>query len=391
MTTTPSLSSTGLTVLRTADVRENMVEALQASSNFGPDAQTGSDKVLGQVLDVAADPIGQSYELIEALLDGFDADGAVGTLLDNIAGLTGLTRLAATYSTVTLTLTGTPATVIAAGKRARVPGGAIFALDAAATIGGGGTVDAAATCTTAGAYEAAASSVTEIVDSVSGWTSVTNAADATIGSQIETDSALRTRREQVFTAGGSCVVQALRVALEDLDYVTSANVISNDTNATVDGVPAKSFRTVIYPSTADADNLQEIAETIRAHKPAGIRSYGTDRTGTVTNPYDYATTVSWDWADTVEMHANLVVVTTSDYPSTGDALVKAAVEVWGDALGLGGDANNAGMIAAVMAAVPGIASFTTAQVKKTGGSYANTYAVDSDEITQWDTSRVTVA
>jgi hypothetical protein len=367
-----------------------MVEAILASSQFGADAQVGSDKVLGQILDVAADPIGQCYETIQSLYDGFDPDGAIGTLLENIAGLTGLTRQVATYSTATLTLGGTPGTVIAAGKRSRVPDGGIFALNEDATIGVGGTVDAAATCTTAGAVEAAAGSITEIVDAVSGWTSVTNAAEATEGDPIETDTALRTRRESTFSAGGSCIPMSLAAALERLDFVTSANVISNDTSATVDGVPAHSFRTVIYPTITDADDLETIAQTIWLHKPAGIESYGTDKSATVTNAYDYSYTVKWDWATTLTMHANIAITVGSDYPATGDALVKAAIEAWGDALGLAGDAHNAGLIAAVMAAVPGIQVFTTAQVKEAAGAYANSYDVDSDEITSWDTANITV-
>jgi hypothetical protein len=341
-------------------------------------------------LDVCADPIGQAYEILESVYDGFDPDGSVGTLLENIAGLTGLTRKPATFSKTTLTVDVNIGTTLSIGDRARVPDGVIFALDTAVVGDGSGTQTVAATATTAGALEASAGSVTEIVDAQSGWVSVTNAADATTGTAIENDVTLRNRREETFTAGGSCVVQALRVALEELDYITSASVISNDTSATVNGIPPHSFRTVIYPTTAVATELTEIAETIWNHKPAGIQSYGTDNTGTVENVYGYQATVAWDWADTIEMHATLTLTTGSDYPSNGDTLVKAAVETWGDALGLGGDAYNADCQASVSAAVPGIQTYTVTQFKKTGGSYANTFVANAAEITQWDPSRVTV-
>ena len=193
--TIPSYDGSGGNLLNVAQVRENIDTAIQASAEFGPRAQLSADKALSQIVDPPADQLGQAYDALQESLDARDRDAAEGVHLDNLGALIGVPRQPATYSTVTLRFVGTPATVIAAGKRSRVPGTAdiYWAPAAEVTIPGGGTIDAAGACTVIGAQDAVNTSITEIVDTVVGWSSITNIGAAVAGDEIETDAAYRRR------------------------------------------------------------------------------------------------------------------------------------------------------------------------------------------------------
>jgi uncharacterized phage protein gp47/JayE len=79
-----------------------------------------------------------------------------------------------TFSTVTATLTGTPATSVAAGSQAS-SNGFVFKVVSTVIIGGGGTVDADFIAVSTGAIPCPPGTLTTIVTPVVGWASVTNA------------------------------------------------------------------------------------------------------------------------------------------------------------------------------------------------------------------------
>lgn len=356
MSTTPYYDSTGSLTLRTADVRENMNEAILASSEFGDAAQLEADKVLAQILDPVADQLGQAYDALQEIIDSRDPEAAEGVHLDNIGSLVGVDRQPATYSTVVLTLTGTPATVIAAGKRARVPGTTdiYWALDDPATIGGGGTVDAAATCSVIGSQEASAAAISEIVDPVSGWTGVTNALAAAVGDEIETDAAYYRSRETQLSAGGTSRAASIRSRLEALDYVTAAACLENVTLATdSNGLPPKSFRPIIWPTGLSTAQEEEIVQTIWLVAGAGIYCDGTERY-TITDDQGQWQEFGFEYGAQLEIWAEVNLITTDDYPSTGDADVEAAMKAYDNDYSLGSKVLPDAIITYIRATVPGI-------------------------------------
>jgi uncharacterized phage protein gp47/JayE len=332
------LGPSGFDGKRTEDVRQDMVDDVHASSEFGPEAETGAETPLGQVLDPNADRTGELWELGQALYDAWDLDAAEGVALDNLGGIVGVERQPATASTVVITCGGVAATVIPAGSRARVPGGAIFATDEEAIIGGLFTVDVAATATETGPQEASSGSITEIVDSVPGWVSVSNSADAAIGRPIESDASYRARIKAEQDAGGNSTDQAMASQLVALDAVTAAKVISNRTLETDgNGTPGKSFLTVIWPDTLTTAEEQLVAEVLWNNLPTGIYSHGTDIIATVTDSQGKTETVRFDYATQVQIWWEIDVTTLSTYPSNGDDLVEDAVLAYGQALLVGDD------------------------------------------------------
>lgn len=390
MGTTPYYDSTGALTLRTADVRDNIDEDVIASSEWGAEAQLAADKALSQILDPIADQLGQAYDAMQEAIDARDPTSAEGVHLDNLAQVVGVVRQPATYSTVTLTLGGTPATVIAAGKRARVPGTTdlYWALSANATIGGGGTVTATAACTTIGSQEATPSSITEIVDAVAGWSSVTNAAAAVAGDEIETDSALRRRRKASLSAGGTARAAAIRAKLEALSYVTAAAVVENTSMVTdADGIPAKSYRPIVWPTGLSSTQEEGIITALWEVAPAGIYVDGTERY-TITDDQGYAQEMGFNYGSQLEIWAVLNLTVTSEYPSTGDADVEAALKVYDNDYSLGSKVIPDDLVTYIRAEVPGI-DHCDLRIKAGGAPGASDTVPlypDVDEVPYFDTN-----
>jgi hypothetical protein len=204
-----------------------------------------------------------------------------------------------------------------------------------------------------------------------GWTGVVNAADVVPGRDVETDAALRIRREQAVVRPGSCTDQAIQADLEALEDVIAAVVLSNRT-LVVDGYgsPGKSFLTVIHPNTADQD---AIATAIWQNLPAGIYSHGLDVVKTFTDSRGYAQVVRWSWASQLVLHVEAVLTYSAPYnPVVSDDLVAAAILAESAFFAVGGDVEVDDFVAAIsrrtdagLKAIPGI---VTLQIRvKFGG------------------------
>jgi hypothetical protein len=354
--TVPTYDGSGANLLNTAGYRENIDTAIQGSSEFGPAAQLSADKALSQIVEPVADQLGQTSDALQESLDARDRDAAEGVHLDNLGALIGVIRQPATYSTVTLRLVGTPATVIAAGKRARVPGTTdVYWTPAAdATIPGGGTIDVAGVCTVIGAQDAITGSITEIVDAVAGWTSVTNVGAAIAGDEIETDAAYRRRQRLSLSAGGTARPAAIRARIEALDAVTAAGVIENLTLVTdARGIPGKSYRPIVWPTGLSVTNEMLVINAIWEVTPAGIYVDGSERYD-VTDDQGYVQNLGFEYGTQVEVYAILDLTVTSEYPSTGDADVEAALKVFDDDWTLGSKVLPDELTTYVRDQVPGI-------------------------------------
>lgn len=380
--------STGFSKKTRQDIIDEIVDSI--TTDISPNLNTQSDSILGQIIGVFADQLSEDWDVLEDVYESQYPDSAFAASLDGIGSITGATRLAATESTVTLTVTGDNATALTVGRQARVPNGGIFETLAAVTInlatawapttsysvgdivrndspdniyvctiagtsdGSGGptgegtaivdntvtwrflgdgegynTVAAQATVT--GPVAGLAFQITEIVTAVSGWLGVTNQADATPGTDIETDSAFRTRREALLTVSGKGTVDTIRAKLLLVDGVTEAFVFENTTDLVdVNGLPAHSIQCVVLGGT-DAD----VAQAIFDDKAAGIETFGVDISEVITDSQGVSHTINADRADPVEMFLNITVITDGNYPANGDDQVEAQLLALGNALSIG--------------------------------------------------------
>lgn len=110
------LTVDGLVVPTLTEIRESLNAALRSA--FGLSIDLGDKSTLGQITGILAERYASLWEMLEAVNSSQDPDKAVGAALEALCALTGTFRPAAAYSTVTLTLTGTPTTVVASGSKA---------------------------------------------------------------------------------------------------------------------------------------------------------------------------------------------------------------------------------------------------------------------------------
>jgi len=355
MSTTPKYDGTGTVMLRAAEVTENIQEALIASPEWGDAAQLEADKGLAQLVQPFAHELGLAYEALGNTIDARRRVAAEGVQLDNLGEVIGVPREPATYSTVTLTLTGEAFKVIGAGSRSRIPETTVYwELIDEVTIPGGGSIDAAARCTELGAFEAIAGGITEIVDTVPGWDGVTNAAAATAGDEIESDSAYRRRQKFSLSAGGTARPAAIRAVLRRLDFITAAAVIENIELITDGrGIPGKSYRPIVLPTGLSTAQEELIVLAIWLVTPAGIKVDGSEEY-VVVDDQNYEQPIAFSYGAGVEIWIKLRIWETDEYPSDGDAQLEAALKVFDNDYSLGSTVIPDDLRTYLRAAVPGI-------------------------------------
>ena len=100
-------------------------------------------------------------------------------------------------------------------------------------------------------------------------TSVINNTDAEVGFATESDGSLRTRLQFIGSPYTNNIKEGLILALREVDNVFKVSILDNNTNSTIDGVPAHSFSPVIF-----GGNNAEIAKTIFRYMGVGNPSFG---------------------------------------------------------------------------------------------------------------------
>lgn len=301
---------------------------------------TSSASPIGQVNGIVASKVREVWELAQAVYNSFFASQAEGYALTLRSALTGTVRSAATYSTVAATVNVEPGTYAIGSLIASVDGSPTSRFSNSTEVVNAGAVAANVaatfTCETTGPVRANAGTLTVIAQAVTGWNSITNAADATLGAEEETDEALRIRREQELRAQGSTTVNAILAdLLRDVDGVVSVSILENDTGTTDgNGVPAHSIECIVYgpASPTSADN-QAVAEVIFGSKAAGIGTYGTT-TKTVVDDQGTSHSVKLTRPTTLDAYVELTIEVDAD-TYAGDTAVKEAVAAAADGLGPG--------------------------------------------------------
>lgn len=388
--------STGF-VKKDVDTIKDEFEA-EIKALFGDGTNILPTSSFGQLISAITDRESDMWDLAEAVYNSQYPDGASDQSLDNVMSLTGVVRLAAAETEGAVICTGLAATVLTVGRV--VSSGADIRLESTAqatlalatawlnntayalgdirssdnniyvcTVGGtsavGGTlsgtgdaiVDGVGTlrwnfvgdglsyasvdfqAEETGALAVAAGAVhtdagTGAIETpVTGWEDARNIADLTTGRALETDSAARVRRASLLQATGLATVDAIADSIAN--NVTGVTHVSGFENTgdivDGDGLPAHSIEMVVL---GGAD--QDIWDEIWASKAGGAESHGTE-TGTSEDRNGDAQAVNFNRPTEKRIHVLIEGRKDSDYPSDGNAQIKAAIVAWGDLLGVGAD------------------------------------------------------
>lgn len=347
------LTEAGLSAPTAADLLE--IIRADYESRVGVTVGWERDKVLGNLTAIMAVRLGDICEALQAVYDAFDRATAAGVSLDAIGALVGVPRLPATYSTVTLRLTGVDGTVVPAGRiyeGGGTDGKAQWQTIADVTMAGT-TENVEARAMVIGAVSATIGQIDAIVTPLDGITAVTNLADADTGDEIETDTAYRLRQVQSLQNNAGTSLNSLKAELLLLDGVVAVLVQDYDLEdtLTVNGILMypHSLAVVVFPSTLSTAQQKKVAETIYAHAPDGIRTIGTVST-TVTGGDGTTKTIRWTWAAAVAVAIVATATLASGYVLNDvTAAIQAAIIAYFNALMPGSAARKWEIEAAVSA------------------------------------------
>ena len=266
---TPYIDEKGVHIPTYADRLESLLSSYRTI--FGADINLEISSPDYQLLSLFARSLDDLSQLILADFNARNPQYASGAALDLLLPLAGLTRRGATYSTVPLTLSGTPNAVLPTAPEALDDNGHLWRCQTAGIqLDENGENTVYAICTTPGAVTAAAGSVHKLVTPVAGLASVVNRNAATAGLEAETDASCRNRLRNAASAPAVSTAEALRGAILGVKNVSSCVVYENNTDAAdAHGIPAHSICVMVSGGTTAA-----LAPLIFAKKAPGIGTHG---------------------------------------------------------------------------------------------------------------------
>nr|UVY33591.1 MAG: baseplate J-like protein [Bacteriophage sp.] len=296
---------------------------------YGSDAYLEPDSKDGQMVALVALAIHDANNTAISVYRSFSPATALGDALTSNVKINGITRRAATNSTVDLLLTGTVGTTITNGS-VRDTNSVVWNLPATVVIGSDGTVVATATCANSGAVAAVAGSVNGINTPTRGWASVTNPLAATVGVAAETDAELRVRQSQSVALASLTPFDAVDGAIANVEGVTRHKLFENDQEVTdSNGLPPHSISAIV-----EGGDATEIANTIRSVKGQGVSTYGTTSV-IVTDKYGNPYTIRFSRPIDVPVYVAITLKALTGYSSEVGDEIKAAVASYINSLAIG--------------------------------------------------------
>lgn len=248
----------------------------RAKQLFGDDVDTSQYTALGKYIRLNVYDYAKVYELAELIYYARFPNYATGQSLDRLCPFASITRNPATAARHVVEFYGTESKIIEVGTLVSTEDGITFYTIEEVTLDsdgfGFGTARAVVECETLGTVgNVPVGAINRLVNPNGYVQSVTHIATDILAKDTETDKALRERFQQTVKGAGAGTYEALYGALARITNVDGVVIVENDTHEEVDGRPPHSFQVyVVAPESLD----QEVAETIFAKKPVGIKCLG---------------------------------------------------------------------------------------------------------------------
>lgn len=238
---------------------------------FGEDIETDDKTPLGKYIRLNVQDISDLYEIAEVIYYARFPDSATGHSLDRLMPFAGITRNPATYAVHKVKFIGTPGEIIQGGFLAAAGDIQFYTLEDY-LLGEDGTVTGNVYCTESGTIgNVPTGRIDTIVESSPDVMEIEHLGIQNYGEDIEDDVSLRARFHEAVSGAGSATINAIRGAISRVPFVDGVEVIENNKETMVDGIPPHSFECyVLAPEEQD----QLIAEAIFSKKPIGIKCAG---------------------------------------------------------------------------------------------------------------------
>lgn len=295
------ITANGIEVATQSELLSGFTTALQTI--YGADINIDPSTPDGQLINIIIQSILDLEDLVVQVHNNFDPDTAFGTILDQRVAINGIQRKAGTYSTTEITLVNSQSVLLQGLDTypdspytiSDNAGNQWYLTETEAALSAG-THTLVFRAAEPGATLTTINTITLPITIVLGVDSVNNPSpQLTVGLNEETDAQLKIRRQQSVSLVAQGYLSAILAAINNVNGVTTAIVLENDTNETdAYGIPAHSIWAIVGGDVEDAD----IATAIYQKRNAGCGIYATD-TGTthsyvVTQPDGSPFEVRWD-------------------------------------------------------------------------------------------------
>lgn len=383
----PYIDETGMHIPSYSDIRDDLINTAKAI--YGADLYLGNDSQDYQFISALADKINDTNLIALSVYNNRSPVTAIGSALDGVVKLNGISRDAATYSTATVLLTGTAGAVITNGV-VSTEAGTKWSLPASVTLNISGEAATTATSQIPGPIVADVGSIINIDTPTLGWTSVTNPTAAVLGSDTETNAQLRARQAVSTSLPALTVIESTKGAIAAVPAVTRYKVYENFTSATdSDGIPSHSIACIVE-NGSDAD----VAQAIFNKKGPGCGTHG-DVATNIIDIYGTVTPIKFFRPTYVDVDAVITVKALNGYTTAVTQAVKDKLAEFLNSLDIGNDISYSSCYGAALQANASLASptfsVTGLTIGKHGMSQSTTDIVTTfKEVARGNTNYVTV-
>jgi uncharacterized phage protein gp47/JayE len=349
----PYIDVTGLHTPVYSDIFDYLLE--QYTAIYGQSVTSNISTTDVQSISMFALMINDSFETAQAIFNGLSPSKAIGAQQDSLYKLNGIARAGATFSTATVTVTGTP-NYNMVGRVAADANGNLWDLPSNFVIPTGGTVDVTAVCETSGPVNAAIGAINLMNNPVVDWFSVYNAAAAFPGTPVEPDSAFRARQALSVVLPSQSLFAGTLAGVAAVAGVTRYGGVENPTGVTdANGTPAHSI-SVVVEGGANAD----IAQAIYLNKTPGCLTNGSVPAGSgvtvnVSDPITGQTMpISFYRPTVVQIYVTCKVVPLQGYTTASATAIEQAMVNYINSLQIGEDLTISALYGAALSVMPNL-------------------------------------
>lgn len=338
------ITSAGVQIANFPQIRAALIERYK--SVYGEDIDLSTASADGVFVNDLALIINNICMSIQTFYGNMDVDNASGVYLDNLCKLSNVTRKPATYSNASLTLTNEN------DFEVNVTNGMIF-VDKSGTewIYNGSTITLAKNATETSIIIVECS-IPGPVKAEAGWIdqtlevtniTVTQAKDANIGSDEESDDELRNRRNQSTGAQGTTVIDSMIGSLLQISGINDVLIYNNSTSEVQNAddatsIPAHSIYVILRTQAGISISNETIGTLIYEKLTPGISTTQTSKTD-ASQSYTYIPEVFGSkvtdfnqnvyWKQAIPTHDNITIKITpyayfskNEFPTIFERLCK---------------------------------------------------------------------
>lgn len=293
-----ALTPEGITTDTQAELIQKYTDGMKLI--YGDDINLAQDTPDGQQMMIFIQIIQDQGDLLKQIFTSFDPDEAIGKVQDRRNTINGIQRKDGTFSTQYVDVTVSQALTLFGiddGQQVQEiftvsdnTGNKWLLIDTT-NFPSSGTLNLLFRAEFAGALITTPNTIDVPVSIVIGVESVNNpTVQFVTGIDEETDFTFRIRRQKSVALSSEGYIESLESALQNIDGVTYAIVIENDTPTTdSDGLPGHSIWVIVEGTAEDV----EIATAIFSKKSAGATTVG-EKSYTITQRSGTKKVYRWD-------------------------------------------------------------------------------------------------